>query len=105
MNSEHLRHILRAAAAVTGEKVFIVIGSQSIPGSHPDAPRSLRKSVEGDTSKLAAGRAKDFEYIRELLKHRLINRRKVLRLIKAEIQEELKQLLLRNWAIVISHRP
>jgi hypothetical protein len=49
MNAEHLRHILRAAATVTGEKVFVVIGSQSILGSHPDAPRSLRKSVEGDT--------------------------------------------------------
>lgn len=38
MNAEHLRHILRAAAAVTGEKVFVVIGSQSILASHPDAP-------------------------------------------------------------------
>jgi len=49
MNIEQLRHILRAAAAITGEKVFVVIGSQAILGSHPDAPRSLRKSVEGDT--------------------------------------------------------
>ena len=49
MNAEQLRHILRAAAAVTGESVFVVIGSQAILGSHPDAPRSLRKSVEGDT--------------------------------------------------------
>lgn len=49
MNMEQLRHVLRAAAAVTGENVFVVIGSQSILGSHPDATRSLRKSVEGDT--------------------------------------------------------
>lgn len=49
MNVEQLRNILRAAAAVTGEKVFVVIGSQAILGSHPDAPRSLRKSIEGDT--------------------------------------------------------
>jgi hypothetical protein len=49
MNVEQLRHILRAAAAVTGENVFVVIGSQAILGSHPDAPKSLRKSVEGDT--------------------------------------------------------
>lgn len=49
MNIEQLRHLLRAAASVTGESVFIVIGSQAILGSHPDAPRSLRKSVEGDT--------------------------------------------------------
>jgi hypothetical protein len=40
MNIEQLRHILSAAAAATGEKVFVVIGSQSLLGSHPDAPRS-----------------------------------------------------------------
>jgi hypothetical protein len=49
MNAEQLRHILRAAARVTGETEFVVIGSQAILGSHPDAPRGLRKSVEGDT--------------------------------------------------------
>lgn len=49
MNVEQLRHLLRAAAAATGEKVFVVVGSQAILGSHPDAPRSLRKSIEGDT--------------------------------------------------------
>jgi hypothetical protein len=173
MNVEQLRHILRAAAAVTGERVFVVIGSQAILGSHPDAPRSLRKSVEGDTypkdhphkaievdgaigelspfhhefgyyahgvapetatlpdgweerlielhvndplgtiglclekhdlafSKLAAGREKDIEFIRELLKHRLINRGKILRLIDSEKDEDLKQLLDRNWTIVMS---
>ena len=173
MNVEQLRHVLRAAAAVTGEKIFVVIGSQAILGSHPDAPRSLRKSVEGDTypkshpdkaievdgaigelspfhhefgyyahgvapdtatlpdgweqrliefqvndssgtiglclekhdlafSKLAAGREKDIEFIRELLKHRLINRGKLLRLINSEQNEDLKQLLIRNWTIVMS---
>ena len=175
MNVEQLRHILRAAAAVTGENVFVVIGSQAILGSHPDAPRSLRKSVEGDTypknhpdksidvdgaigelspfhhefgyyahgvapdtatlpdgweqrlielqvndshgtiglclekhdltfSKLAAGRKKDIEFICELLKHRLINQGKILRLIKAENDEELRQLLVRNWTIVMSRK-
>jgi hypothetical protein len=49
MNAEQLQHLLRAAANITGEKEFIVIGSQSILGTHPDAPRSLRKSIEGDT--------------------------------------------------------
>jgi len=175
MNSEQLRHILRAAAAVTGEKVFVVIGSQPILGSHPDAPRSLRKSVEGDTypknhpekaievdgaigelspfhqqfgyyahgiapdtatlpdgwaqrlvefqvndsagtvglclemhdltfSKLAAGRDKDIKFIRELLKHRLISRGKLLRLIDTVKHEELKQDLLRNWTIATSKK-
>jgi hypothetical protein len=175
MNAEQLRHILRAAAKVTGESEFIVIGSQAILGSHPDAPRSLRKSVEGDTypknhpekaievdgaigelspfhhefgyyahgvapetatlpegweqrlvefhvndstgtigwclekhdlafSKLAAGRAKDIAFIRELLKHRLINRGKLERLIDSEENEELKTNLLRNWAITLSSK-
>lgn len=49
MNAEQLRHVLRAAAANTGERIFIVVGSQAILGSFPDAPRSLRKSVESDT--------------------------------------------------------
>lgn len=175
MNAEQLRHILRAAAAVTGETVFVVIGSQAILGSHPDAPRSLRKSVEGDTyprnhpekaievdgaigelspfhqqfgyyahgvapetatlpsgweqrlvefhvndpvgtiglclekhdltfSKLAAGREKDIEFIRELLNYRLINRGKLLRLIESEENDELRKLLIRSWTIVISNK-
>lgn len=173
MNIEQLRHILRAAAGATGEKVFVVIGSQAILGSHPDAPRSLRKSVEGDTypknnpakaievdgvigelspfhrefgyyahgvspetatlpegweqrlvelqvndpggtiglclekhdlafSKLAAGREKDIEFVRELLKHRLINRGQIVRLIEAEINPTLKNRLTRNWALTLS---
>jgi hypothetical protein len=176
MNVEQLRHILRAAAAVTGEKVFIVIGSQAILGSHPDAPRSLRRSIEGDTypkdnpdkaievdgaigelspfhyqfgyyshgaspetailpsgweqrlvelqvndasgtiglcldkhdlafSKLAAGREKDMEYVRELLKHQLINRGKLVRLIESVVDEQLKTTLDRNWKIVLSKMP
>jgi hypothetical protein len=158
-----------------GERVFVVIGSQAILGSHPDAPRSLRKSVEGDTypknhpdkaievdgaigelssfhhefgyyahgvapetatlpdgweqrlvefqvndppgtiglclekhdlafSKLAAGREKDIEFIRELLKYRLINRGKILRLIDSERDQNLKELLIRNWTIVMSKK-
>jgi hypothetical protein len=175
MNAEQLQHLLRAAANVTGEKEFIVIGSQSILGTHPDAPRSLRKSIEGDTypkhhpeksididgsigelspfhqefgyyahgvapetatlpdgwenrlvefkiedpagtigwclekhdlafSKLAAGRAKDIEFVRELLKHRLINRGKLQRMIESEENEEIKQLLVRSWSIVTDRK-
>lgn len=170
MNADQLRHLLRAAARITGEREFIVIGSQAILGSHPDAPRTLRKSIEGDTypkdrpeksieidgaigelslfhqefgyyahgvtpetatlphgwesrlvefwvddppgtlglclekhdlafSKLAAGRAKDLDYIRELLKHRLINRGKIERLIDAEENTELRDTLARNWIV------
>jgi hypothetical protein len=37
-----------------------------------------------------------------LLKHRLINRGKLLRLIVSEKDEELKKLIVRNWTIVMS---
>lgn len=175
MNAEQLRHLLRAAARITGEREFIVIGSQAILGSHPDAPRTLRTSIESDTyprnhpekaieidgaigelsrfhqefgyyahgvapdtatlpdgwenrlvefrvddppgtlglclethdlafSKLAAGRTKDLEYIRELLKHRLVNRGAVRRLIDSEKNEQLKELLIRNWKITLSSK-
>jgi hypothetical protein len=48
MKRADLEHILRASKGVTGETEFIVIGSQSILGKHPDAPRVLRESMEAD---------------------------------------------------------
>jgi hypothetical protein len=48
MKRADLEHILRASKGVTGETEFIVIGSQSILGPHPDAPRVLRQSMEAD---------------------------------------------------------
>lgn len=48
MNRQEFEHIVRAAAGITGEKEFIIIGSQSILGGFPDAPRSLRHSMELD---------------------------------------------------------
>lgn len=48
MNRAELEHILRACKGTTGVTEFIVIGSQSILGKHPDAPRVLRKSMELD---------------------------------------------------------
>ncbi len=48
MNRSELEHIIRAAARVTGEKEFIIIGSQAILGAAPDAPRELRESMEAD---------------------------------------------------------
>jgi hypothetical protein len=38
MNREDLEHIIRAAAAVTDEYEFVVIGSQSILGPIPNPP-------------------------------------------------------------------
>lgn len=48
MRLEQLMHIVGAAANVVGERSFVVIGSQAILGSHPDAPAPLLMSMEAD---------------------------------------------------------
>ena len=48
MKRADLEHILRASKSATGEAEFIIVGSQSILGRHPDAPRVLRQSMELD---------------------------------------------------------
>ena len=40
--------MIAAAANVTGEDEFVVIGSQAILGSYPDAPESMLRSMEAD---------------------------------------------------------
>ena len=41
-------HVIRAAHGSTGAKRFFIIGSQSILGAYPDAPKSLTASFEVD---------------------------------------------------------
>jgi hypothetical protein len=41
-------HVIAAAAEASGENEFIVIGSQAILGSFPDAPEALLQSQEAD---------------------------------------------------------
>lgn len=48
MHRDELAHIIGAAANITGEQRFVVIGSQAILGSHADAPASLLVSMEAD---------------------------------------------------------
>lgn len=48
MRRHELEHLLRAAGAVTDQKKIIVIGSQSVLGSVPDAPDELLMSMEAD---------------------------------------------------------
>jgi hypothetical protein len=48
MRREELEHVVSAAAVVSGEAEFIVIGSQAILGAHPDAPDTLLRSLEAD---------------------------------------------------------
>lgn len=47
-------HLIAAAAIVTGETEFVIIGSQAILGSNPDAPEALLRSMEVDIFPLHA---------------------------------------------------
>lgn len=48
MTRRELEHAIRAACDVAGEDEVIVFGSQAIVGQYPDAPASLRQSMEAD---------------------------------------------------------
>ncbi|MEZ0267241.1 MAG: DUF6036 family nucleotidyltransferase [Phycisphaerae bacterium] len=48
MTRPQLEHIIRASAATADVRDIVVIGSQSILGSHPDAPADLTVSMEAD---------------------------------------------------------
>ncbi|HMH87197.1 MAG TPA: hypothetical protein VK523_01050 [Steroidobacteraceae bacterium] len=41
MMKQELDHVLRAAGEITGEKQFIIIGSQSLHGTYPDLPDDI----------------------------------------------------------------
>ena len=48
MTREQLEHVIRVAGDIASDDEIIVIGSQAILGQFPDAPASLRVSVEAD---------------------------------------------------------
>lgn len=48
MKKHQLDHVLRAAGKITGEKQFIIIGSQSLHGKFPDLPDQIVSSAEVD---------------------------------------------------------
>lgn len=48
MTRSELEHLIRAAGAIAEDSEIVVIGSQSILGQFPDAPRALLKSAEAD---------------------------------------------------------
>ena len=56
MKKQQLDHILRAAGRITGQKRFVIIGSQSLHGKCPDVPDEIVLSAEVDliTSKAPA---------------------------------------------------
>jgi len=47
MRYDQLEHAIRAACSVSEDTELVVFGSQAILGSYPDAPESLRASIEG----------------------------------------------------------
>jgi hypothetical protein len=46
MKKQQVDHVLRAAGRITGEKQFIIIGSQSLHGKHPDLADDIVRSAE-----------------------------------------------------------
>jgi hypothetical protein len=48
MKKRQVDHVLRAAGRITGEKQFIIIGSQSLHGKHPDMADDIVRSAEVD---------------------------------------------------------
>ncbi len=48
MRYDQLEHAIRAACDVAEDRELLVFGSQAILGSFPNAPESLRSSIEVD---------------------------------------------------------
>ncbi len=48
MKKRQVDHVLRAAGRITGEKQFIIIGSQSLHGKYPDVADDILRSFEVD---------------------------------------------------------
>lgn len=48
MKKNQVDHVLRAAGKITGEKQFIIIGSQSLHGKYPDLADDIVRSAEVD---------------------------------------------------------
>jgi hypothetical protein len=48
MRYDQLEHAIRAACAVSGDTELLIFGSQAILGTYPDAPATLRASIEVD---------------------------------------------------------
>jgi hypothetical protein len=48
MKKHQLDHVLRVAGRITGEKQFVVVGSQALHAQYPDLPDQIRASAEVD---------------------------------------------------------
>jgi hypothetical protein len=61
MKKHQLDHVLRAAGRITGDKQFVVIGSQSLHGKYPDLPDDIVQSAGVDL--IAKNRAARTEWL------------------------------------------
>lgn len=48
MQKRQLDHVLRAAGRITGDKEFVIIGSQALHARYPDLPDDIVRSAEVD---------------------------------------------------------
>ncbi len=64
MKKQQLDHVLRAAGRITGEKQFVIIGSQSLHGKYPDLPDAILLSAEVDL--IASRRPEQTELLDEI---------------------------------------
>lgn len=48
MKKQQVDHVLRVVGKITGAKKFLIIGSQSLHGKHPDLPDHIARSAEVD---------------------------------------------------------
>lgn len=48
MNRSQLEHVIRAAAAISGDSEIVIVGSQAILGRYPEAPAELLVSADAD---------------------------------------------------------
>ena len=61
MKKLQVDHVLRAAGGITGEKEFVIVGSQALHGAHPDLPDQIIRSAEVDL--IAAERVDRTEWL------------------------------------------
>lgn len=67
MKKQQLDHVLRAAGRITGQKRFVIIGSQSLHGMHPDLPDDIVRSAEVDL--IASGNPDRAEWLNAIGVH------------------------------------
>jgi hypothetical protein len=64
MKKQQVDHVLRAAGRITGEKQFVIIGSQSLHGKYPDLADDIVMSAEVDL--IAAKKPDQTEFLNEI---------------------------------------